>query len=590
MRSSTIVAILLASVIGSPVFAGENYALLVGVGDYDEKELRPLKYSRADVIEFQAALIEAGFAPKNVVVLHDDTKRLVAHYESLGTAFKPQDYLPEHAKIRRELALLLGRLQKDDSVIVAFAGHGVQFKSGKQSYFCPLDAKLSDPKTLIAFSDVYDELKDCAAGRKMLLIDACQNDPQSELARSRATVELESVTRPQTEAVPEGIVALFSCRAGQKSFEHPPLGHGIFFHHVLEGWNGKADVNADGKLSYQELASYAERQTAEYAAQQLKVLQTPQLRTEFSGNWILREIRGPSSNEIRKRVAKLGGKIVEKKHENGSVSQRIELTDVPCPEEDFARIVELKGLTELSIYKTDIRDAALRHLRAAPELSDIGLMWCFVSDPGIRELKSVPKLDRLFLMGLSGVTDDGLLSLRECPGLRSLSLDQMSSVSDRGLSVAKDLKKLESLFLHKMTLSNATATLLRSHPALDSLNVAYCQVEPGAVREVFRSTSMSDVSFQACVVEDEDLIGIERMKKLNRLWLRQTRVTDAAIPSILKVTGLKVLDLSETAATDAGVRQLGVLTKLEYLYLPKGISQACADELQQKLPKCKISR
>ena len=55
---------------------------------------------------------------------------------------------------------------------------------------------------------------------------------------------MESVTRPQTESVPEGIIALFSCKAGQKSYELPELGHGVFFYHLLDGWKGKADLAA----------------------------------------------------------------------------------------------------------------------------------------------------------------------------------------------------------------------------------------------------------------------------------------------------------------------------------------------------------
>ena len=80
----------------------------------------------------------------------------------------------------------------------------------------------------------------CGAKRKLLLVDACRNDPQTELSRSRPTVKLESVTRPQSQPVPEGIVALFSCSASQKSFEDPKLGHGLFFNSVLEGWKGAA--------------------------------------------------------------------------------------------------------------------------------------------------------------------------------------------------------------------------------------------------------------------------------------------------------------------------------------------------------------
>lgn len=274
-----------------PAAAGENYAFLVAVSDYDEKELRPLKFTRNDILDFHAALVESGFKPEHIVLMHDDFKQLVAYYDALDRRLKPQDYLPEAAKIRQELELLLGRLRSDDSVVVAFTGHGVQFQSDRQSYFCPSDARLDQPESLIAFDAIYRQLKECRASRRLLLVDACQNDPQSEIAKSRSTVDLESITRPQSLPVPEGIIALFSCRAGQKSFEHPSLGHGIFFHHLLEGWRGSGDLNGDGRISYQELASYTEKQTSDYAALTLKALQTPQLKAEFSGEWVLRDLK-----------------------------------------------------------------------------------------------------------------------------------------------------------------------------------------------------------------------------------------------------------------------------------------------------------
>lgn len=294
MRPLFTLTILVSVTWSTPVGAGDNYAILVGVADYDEKELRPLKFTRADVLDFHAALLDSGFAAKNVVLMHDDFSKLVTHYQKLGKDFKPKDYIPTGANIRKEVELTLGRLRPDDSVIVALAGHGVQFKGDEKSYFCPSDAALNRKDSLIAFEEIYAALKDSSASRKLFLVDACQNDPQSEISRSRATIDLDSVTRPQTESVPEGIIALFSCKAGQKAFEHPPLGHGVFFYHLLDGWKGRGDLNGDGQLSYQELATYTEKKTAEYAALKLKVLQTPVLKNEFSGGeWVLRIVPPP---------------------------------------------------------------------------------------------------------------------------------------------------------------------------------------------------------------------------------------------------------------------------------------------------------
>ncbi|MFO0811477.1 MAG: SUMF1/EgtB/PvdO family nonheme iron enzyme [Gemmataceae bacterium] len=262
-------AVLLA-LVAAPAQAA-NYAFLVACSQYDVTELKPLQYSVADVTALRDVLLQSGYDPDNVVLLTDKQDRR---------------YLPEGAKIRKEFDLLLSGLAADDTVVVAFAGHGVQFAGEKQNYFCPLDAKLGDKKTLIALDDVYRRLSECKAKRKLLLVDACRNDPASELARSREVAKLESVSRPQGEPVPEGIVALFSCSAGQRSFEWPELQHGVFFHHVIEGWKGAA--GRDGTVSLNDLTGYVTDKTKAFSRLKLGEAQIPQVRNDFSGTWVLK--------------------------------------------------------------------------------------------------------------------------------------------------------------------------------------------------------------------------------------------------------------------------------------------------------------
>jgi uncharacterized caspase-like protein len=282
-----VVAVVLSAVVPHcAALAGENYAFLVSVRDYDEKELRPLQFTRNDLQDFRRTLRNSGFRDDHIVHMHDDVQ-----------ALENRKYLPEAEKIRQQFGLLLGSVEEGDTLVVAFAGHGVQFRGDEQSYFCPADARLADRDTLISFQQVYAALKECRAGRKLLLVDACRDDPQSVLSRSRATINLESVTRPQREAVPEGIVALFSCSPGQQSYEHPPLQHGIFFHHVLKAWSGEADGDRDGRVTFDELAGFVKRETSTYARRHLDVLQTPHLKSDAAGDWVLRTVAAPLSKE-----------------------------------------------------------------------------------------------------------------------------------------------------------------------------------------------------------------------------------------------------------------------------------------------------
>ncbi|WP_165220635.1 SUMF1/EgtB/PvdO family nonheme iron enzyme [Aquisphaera insulae] len=265
-------ALFLAPLIASPAPAqrrakpGEAYALLVGVRAYDPNELHELAYPEHDVTALSEALRAGGYSATNVVLMT----------QTLG-ATRPR-LLPLAANIRKELKLLLQDLEPADSVVVAFAGHGVQFSGEKSNFFCPADAKLADRSTLIPLDDVYKELEACKAGLKLLLVDACRNDPRTKNSRSRAEVELESLNRPQVVPPPGGVMAFFSCSEGEKAQEYEELKHGVFFHFVIKGLGGEADLDGDALISPEELAQYARRRVRDYVREKNGVRQMPELR------------------------------------------------------------------------------------------------------------------------------------------------------------------------------------------------------------------------------------------------------------------------------------------------------------------------
>jgi hypothetical protein len=286
-RSRCIVGCLLAAwfvACGAPVLRAQvgvgsgapakSYAFLVACSEYDKRELNKLEFTLRDVQEFYDVLVAAGFPKENIVLMHDN---------------QPRDLLPEGRKIREQLDLLLARVDRNATLIVALSGHGVQFEGKKGNFFCPLDARLAEPETLISLDEVYQQLDACNAHRKLLLVDACRNNPQSNLARSRAVVKLD-MAKPQLENVPNGIVAMFSCSSGQQSYEHPELKHGVFFYHMIQAWKGAADSNRDAKLTLDELLNYTKVKTETFAHLELKAKQIPNVKGDFTGTWLLRDL------------------------------------------------------------------------------------------------------------------------------------------------------------------------------------------------------------------------------------------------------------------------------------------------------------
>ena len=286
-------AVILAGLLAVPASAqapkagsGEKYALLVGVREYDPNELRGLPYSEPDVVELAQVLKDAGY------------RRVVLMTQAEGA--KRARLLPLAKNIRAELKGLLQDRDEGDAVVVALVGHGVQFRGGESSYFCPMDAKLSDKSTLIALDEVYRDLQGSGAGVKVLLVDACRNEPQSDNSRSRSVVRLESVTRPQVKKPPGGVAALFSCSEGEKSYEDAELKHGVFCHFLIQGLKGAADLDRDGLVELEELARFAKKRVPDYVKDAFgpEVRQMPVLRGEIRGLPVLVSLARDRAPEV----------------------------------------------------------------------------------------------------------------------------------------------------------------------------------------------------------------------------------------------------------------------------------------------------
>ena len=223
---------------------GRRYAIVVGVREYDRNQLKNLPYAENDVFELAEVLKQSGFC------------RVVVMTQTEGA--KSSRALPLAKTIREALKGVLQDREKDDLVLVAFAGHGVQFKGEQEHFFCPMDATLTDRSTLISRTEVYKQLEQSKAGAKLLLVDACRNDPLAGNARAAGDVELASVTRPPLVAPPGGVAAFFSCSEGQHAFEDESLKHGVFFHYVILGLKGEAKLKNREEVTWDSLVAYVQ--------------------------------------------------------------------------------------------------------------------------------------------------------------------------------------------------------------------------------------------------------------------------------------------------------------------------------------------
>src|SRR5262249_35506785 len=192
----------------SKVRQPQRWALLVGVDEY--VHVRSLQYCAADQEALAKQLIAAGY-PEDQVFLLDDK----------ATSVKLK---PFKTNIESYLKAMLEMVEKGDTLIVGFSGHGISIDGN--SYLCPADAKLEDPQgTMVSLDRVYEEIAASKAGIKLMIVDACRNDPH--VAGERGVLDSDKNLRSFSETLdkpPEGVCLLASCQPGEFAREDSDLG------------------------------------------------------------------------------------------------------------------------------------------------------------------------------------------------------------------------------------------------------------------------------------------------------------------------------------------------------------------------------
>ena len=231
-----------------------------------------------------------------------------------------------------------------------------------------------------------------------------------------------------------------------------------------------------------------------------------------------------------------------------------------------AGVIHLAPLDKLRVIdldSTQVGDDATKALEQWPDLEDVNLSDTAVGNLGLKRISKLTKLRKVQL-SFSNVSDDGVMYLENSTSIRSLSLDSRM-VTDEGLGYLAKLKDMEELDLFGARITDVGAKMLRHMPRLKTLELCGGGITDVGVKHIG----------DACA-------------ELTLLNLGQNfRITDAAVPSLLRLEKLGSLNLQYSRITNEGVSQLSRLTNLTALAL-KGcnrVSHAAVEELRAKMPR-----
>lgn len=140
-------------------------------------------------------------------------------------------------------------------------------------------------------------------------------------------------------------------------------------------------------------------------------------------------------------------------------------------------------------------------------------------------------------------------------------------IVDLGGTVTRDAQShVTGVNLRGTWVSDIDLRRLSELPSLSVLDLSLTHITDQGMHEIKALPGITDLSlYFAEYVTDEGLSAIKDWKKLRRLNLRGTKISDTALEHIAGITTLESLNVGSTLMTDVGLERLTTLTNLREL-------------------------
>lgn len=248
------------------------WILLVGVNSYQDEHFPSLDYSAVDCQGLGEALTEAAREfPQKQVIIHHDFAAQTPTLETILTSLKQ----------------IISDAKPPDTVLFYFSGHGVVEPQSQQTVLCLTDTQKDRLlATALQVQELLQMLGSCAARNQLLWLDACHSGSltlRGARGERGANGSDHTLVNPTSQLVKvlstrasqgKGFYALLSCDQGQRSWEFPDLGHGLFTYYLMRGLRGEA-ADSQGVIEADRLYKYVYYQTQQYidkTNQQLRLI------------------------------------------------------------------------------------------------------------------------------------------------------------------------------------------------------------------------------------------------------------------------------------------------------------------------------
>lgn len=233
-------------------------AVVIGISDYQEKDIPDLRFADRDAEAFANFLR----SPAGGSLDNDHLQILTNQNATAGQVAAALDALVEQAK-------------EGEEVIIYFSGHGdVERKTISQPGFllcwdAPSRVYMGGGTYSLAFlQEIVSTLSTQNKAKVVVVTDACHAGKLAGTQIGGAQLTAANLAKQFSNEV-----KILSCQPGELSLEGEQWGggRGIFSFHLVDGLFGLADRNGDGQVSLGEIDRYLEDKVTAEAAPQSQV-------------------------------------------------------------------------------------------------------------------------------------------------------------------------------------------------------------------------------------------------------------------------------------------------------------------------------
>ena len=237
---------------------GEVRAVVIGISDYQDKDIPDLRFADKDAEAFANFLR----SPAGGSLDNDHLKVLTNDQATAG-------------RIAEALDALIEQTKEGDQVIIYFSGHGdVNRKTVSQPGFLlcwdsPSRVYMGGGTYSLSFlQEVVSTLSVQNLAKVTVITDACHAGKLSGSQIGGAQLTAANLARQFANEV-----KILSCQPNEFSLEGEQWGggRGVFSYHLVDGLFGLADRNGDGMVTVGELDRYLEDNVTAEAAPQSQV-------------------------------------------------------------------------------------------------------------------------------------------------------------------------------------------------------------------------------------------------------------------------------------------------------------------------------